>query len=46
MSAMHKWSLDGPGVLGEVVSDAVLRQWATGVYGGLTRWDRYDGWRA
>jgi hypothetical protein len=41
----HKWSLDGPGVLGEVVPDAVLRQWATDVYADLARWDPYDGWR-
>lgn len=42
--AAHQWSIDGPGVLGDVVSDAVLRQWAVEVYETLARWDPYDGW--
>jgi hypothetical protein len=40
----HQWSMEGPGVLGNVVSDAVLRQWAVDVYADLLRWDAYDGW--
>lgn len=41
----HKWTHAGPGVLGDVVPDAVLRQWAADVYADLLRWDPYDGWR-
>jgi hypothetical protein len=40
----HQWTADGPGVLGSVVSDAVLRQWAVDVYAALLRWDAYNGW--
>ena len=42
--AAHHWSVEGPGVLGEVVSDAALRQWAVDVYADLQRWDAFDGW--
>lgn len=42
----HKWTTDGPGLLGDVVSDAVLKGWAVDVYAELLRWDPYDGWRA
>ena len=41
----HKWSADGPGLLGDVVPDSVLRQWAIEVYQELQGWDPYDGWR-
>jgi hypothetical protein len=41
----HVWSVGGPGVLGDVVPDAVLREWAIAVYAELLRWDPYDGWR-
>lgn len=44
--ASHVWTQDGPGVLGEVVPDSVLRQWAVDVYADLLRWDPYDGWPA
>lgn len=44
-ASAHTWTHDGPGVLGDVVSDAVLRRWAAGVYAELSRWDPYDGWR-
>lgn len=40
----HKWTASGPGVLGDVVPDAVLRKWAFDVYAELLRWDPYDGW--
>ena len=40
--ASHVWSREGPGVLGEVVPDAVLRQWANEVYAELLTWDPYD----
>jgi len=43
-ASSHKWSPEGPGVLGDVVSDAVLRRWATEVYADLARWDPYDRW--
>lgn len=35
----HKWSGDGAGVLGELVSDAQLRSWAAAVYEELAEWD-------
>jgi len=41
----HRFGASGPGVLGDVVSDAVLRQWAADVYAELNHWDPYDGWR-
>ena len=41
----HKWNTDGTGVLGDVVPDTVLRQWALDVAAELPRWDPYDGWR-
>lgn len=40
----HVWSTSGPGVLGDVVPDAVLRQWAADVYIELGRWDPFDLW--
>jgi AcrR family transcriptional regulator len=40
----HVWTHAGPGVLGEIVPDAVLRTWAADVYADLGRWDPYDGW--
>jgi hypothetical protein len=40
----HKWSERGPGLLGDVVPDAVLREWAASVYAELLRWDPYDRW--
>ena len=43
--ASHVWRPDGSGVLGDVVPDSVLRQWAVDVYADLLRWDPYDGWR-
>lgn len=42
--ASHVWRPDGSGVLGGVVADSVLRQWAVDVYADLLRWDPYDGW--
>ncbi len=44
--ASHVWRHDGSGVLGDVVSDSVLRQRAVDVYADILRWDPYDGWRA
>lgn len=44
-ASSHLWSYSGPGLLGDVVSDAALRQWAVDVYAELQRWDPYDGWR-
>lgn len=44
-AAAHVWWLDHTGVLGDVISDKVLRQWAADVYADLQRWDPYDGWR-
>lgn len=42
----HAWQQhSGVGVLGEVVSDAALRQWAIDVYAELGQWDPYDGWK-
>jgi hypothetical protein len=41
----HIWSYAGPGLLGDLVSDVALRQWAVDVYAELQRWDPYDGWR-
>lgn len=41
----HVWFHDGTGILGDVVSDTVLRDWAVNVYAELNRWDAYDGWR-
>lgn len=41
----HVWSAAGPGILGDVVPDAILRTWAVDVYADLQRWDPYDGWR-
>lgn len=41
----HRWSADGPGVLGGIVPDSLLRSWATDVYADLARWDPFDGWR-
>lgn len=41
----HKWSPAGPGLLGDLISDAVLARWATDAYDELQRWDPYDGWR-
>lgn len=35
----HKWSMDGPGLLGTLVSDAALREWAVAVYDELLTWD-------
>src|SRR3954447_6598727 len=35
----HTWRRDGTGVLGDVVSDSVLREWAIAVYADLLRWD-------
>jgi len=35
----HRFSPGGPGVLGELVSDAVLQAWARSVYEELVRWD-------
>jgi hypothetical protein len=35
----HKWSGDGAGVLGELVSDAQLRSWAAAVHEELAEWD-------
>jgi hypothetical protein len=43
--AAHVWTEKGPGVLGEIVQDAVLRQWGLDVYADLQRWDPFDGWR-
>jgi hypothetical protein len=43
--AAHVWTESGPGVLGEIVQDAVLRQWGLDVYADLQRWDPFDGWR-
>ncbi len=40
----HTWSRGGAGVLGQIVSDAVLQQWANDVYEILSQWDPYDGW--
>ncbi|MEO6714278.1 MAG: hypothetical protein ABIM89_12725 [Mycobacteriales bacterium] len=42
----HVWSAAGPGILGDVVPDAMLRKWAVEVYADLGRWDPYDGWRS
>lgn len=42
--AAHHWSVEGPGVLGDVVPDAVLKQWALDVYQTLLRWDAFAGW--
>ena len=36
---------DGSGVLGDVISDSVLRPWAVDVYTDLLRWDHYDVWK-
>jgi len=33
-------------VLGEIIQDAMLRQWGVDVYAELQRWDPYDGWRS
>ena len=44
-ASSHRWSHAGPGLLGDLVSDAALRQWAVDVYAQLQRWDPYDGWR-
>lgn len=33
----HPWTADGPGLLGDVVQDAVLRRWAVDVYAELQR---------
>ena len=43
-ASAHVWFPDGTGVLGDVVSDTVLRGWAVNVYTELARWDPYDGW--
>src|SRR5690348_16455732 len=43
-ASSHVWTREGPGILGDVVYDAVLRQWAADVYAELGRWDPYDGW--
>lgn len=40
----HRWSVEGPGILGDLISDAILRKWAVDVYADLARWDPYDGW--
>jgi hypothetical protein len=45
VASSHIWSYAGPGLLGDLVSDAALRQWAVDVYAELQRWDPYDGWR-
>jgi hypothetical protein len=34
----HQWSGDGSGVLGQLVSDADLRAWASAVYEELIEW--------
>lgn len=44
--SMHTWTASGAGVLGGVVSDAALRQWAVDIYAELRQWDPYNGWRA
>jgi hypothetical protein len=44
-ASSHRWSPAGPGVLGDLVSDAVLARWGADVYSELLRWDPYDGWR-
>lgn len=40
----HSWSRTGPGVLGEAIADATLKEWADEVYQTLSTWDPYDGW--
>jgi hypothetical protein len=35
----HAWTQSGPGVLGDVIDDAVLRAWAVAVYDELVTWD-------
>jgi hypothetical protein len=35
----HRWTLSGPGVLGDVIHDSVLRGWAVAVYDELVTWD-------
>lgn len=44
-AASHRWSLEGPGLLGDLVPDDVLARWAADVYIELQRWDPYGGWR-
>jgi hypothetical protein len=41
----HRFTLEGPGILGDVLPDATLRVWAVDVYAELERWDPDDGWR-
>lgn len=43
-ASSHRWSHAGPGLLGDLISDAVLREWAVEVYCQLKRWDPYKGW--
>jgi hypothetical protein len=35
----HQWSVAGPGLLGQLVSDAALRSWGESVHDDLRSWD-------
>ena len=35
----HHWTREGPGVLGDTISDTVLRGWAAAVYSELVMWN-------
>lgn len=37
----HQWKSGGPGVLGGLVSDQALKDWASAVYSELVDWDEW-----